>query len=160
MGSLFRFLKPASSFHPDNADATLRTLRLATVAKCPDFLEGGASALAHPCIYISENSTPLRLQYACRQLGIPLACIKIIPVNSTFGNMDLSALERQIQADIAANRTPLMVMADIGASLCGYVDNLTRMRHISKQYQIWLHCTGHGLAALACSQGAGAVSFY
>lgn len=158
LGSLFRFLDPASSFHSDNADAILRTVRLAIVSRCPGFLEGGIPALANPCFYISENTTPLRLQYACRQLGIPLEAIRLIPANSTFGTMDLSLLQKQIQMDLAANRTPLLVIADIGASQCGYVDNLLRMRDICQTHNIWLHATGHGLSALVCAQGPGAVS--
>ncbi|XP_037809455.1 pyridoxal-dependent decarboxylase domain-containing protein 1 [Lucilia sericata] len=160
LGTLFRFMDPASSFHNDNADAILRVVRLAIVARCPGYLEGGIPALAHPCLYISENTTPMRLQYACRQLGIPLDAIRLIPANSTFGTMDLSLLQRQIQIDLASQRTPLLVVADIGASLCGYVDNLLRMHDICKTHNLWLHATGHGLAALVCSQGPGVISSY
>lgn len=158
LGTLFRFMDPSSSFHNDNADAILRVVRLAIVARCPGYLEGGIPALAHPCLYISENTTPMRLQYACRQLGIPLDAIRLIPANTTFGTMDLSLLQRQIQIDLASQRTPLLVVADIGASLCGYVDNLLRMHDICKTHNLWLHATGHGLAALVCSQGPGVVS--
>ncbi|XP_037936459.1 pyridoxal-dependent decarboxylase domain-containing protein 1-like [Teleopsis dalmanni] len=158
LGTLFRFVDPASSFHTDNADAILRTVRLAIVAHCPGYLEGGIPALAQPCFYISENTTPLRLQFACRQLGLPLEAIRLIPANNTFGTMDLSLLQKQVQFDLASNRTPLLVVADIGASLCGYVDNLLRMRDICKTHNMWLHATGHGLASLVCSHGPGAVS--
>lgn len=160
LGALFRFLDPASSFHTDNADAILRAVRLAIVARCPGYLEGGIPALAHPCFYISENITPMRLQYACRQLGIPLDAIRLIPANSTFGTMDLSLLLKQVQVDLNANRTPLMVVADVGASLSGYVDNLQRMSDICRTHNIWLHATGHALAALACAQGPNTVSSF
>ncbi|XP_036234386.2 pyridoxal-dependent decarboxylase domain-containing protein 1 [Bactrocera oleae] len=158
LGALFRFLDPASSFHTDNADAILRAVRLAIVARCPGYLEGGIPALAHPCFYISENVTPIRLQYACRQLGIPLDAIRLIPTNSTFGTMDLSLLLKQVQVDLSANRTPLMVVADVGASISGYVDNLQRMSDICRTHNIWLHATGHALAALACAQGPNTIS--
>ncbi|XP_039959526.1 pyridoxal-dependent decarboxylase domain-containing protein 1 [Bactrocera tryoni] len=158
LGALFRFLDPASSFHTDNADAILRAVRLAIVARCPGYLEGGIPALAHPCFYISENITPIRLQYACRQLGIPLDAIRLIPTNSTFGTMDLSLLLKQVQVDLSANHTPLMVVADVGASISGYVDNLQRMSDICRTHNIWLHATGHALAALACAQGPNTIS--
>lgn len=74
-----------------------------------------------------------------------------------FGTMDLSVLQKQIQADVAANRTPLFVVADIGSSLCGNVDNLTRLQEICRTNNIWLHAAGHGLAALAVTQGPGNV---
>ncbi|KAH8335853.1 hypothetical protein KR074_005678 [Drosophila pseudoananassae] len=157
LGTLFHFNSPASSFHADNADAVLRTVRLAIVARCPGYLEGGIPALAQPTFYISENTTPVRLQYACRQLGIPLDAIKIIPENSQFGTMDIGLLQKQIQMDVAANRTPLLVVADIGASLCGYIDNLVRLRDVCKASNMWLHASGHGLAALVCAQYPGHV---
>ncbi|XP_016994970.2 pyridoxal-dependent decarboxylase domain-containing protein 1 [Drosophila takahashii] len=152
LGTLFHFAQPASSFHADNADAVLRTVRLAIVARCPGYLEGGIPALAQPTFYISENTTPVRLQYACRQLGIPLEAIKIIPEHSQYGTMDVALLQKQIQQDVANSRTPLLVVADIGASLCGYVDNLLRLRDVCKAHNMWLHASGHGLAALVCAQ--------
>ncbi|KAH8397379.1 hypothetical protein KR222_000792, partial [Zaprionus bogoriensis] len=155
LGALFHFGNAASSFHADNADAVLRTVRLAIVARCPGYLEGGIPALAQPCFYISENTTPVRLQYACRQLGIPLEAIKVIPEDSKYGTMDLVQLQKQVQLDLAASRTPLLVVADIGASLCGYVDNLQRLRDVCKAHNMWLHATGHGLAALVCAQSPG-----
>ncbi|XP_030381292.1 pyridoxal-dependent decarboxylase domain-containing protein 1 [Scaptodrosophila lebanonensis] len=158
LGTLFHFDNAASSFHADNADAVLRIVRLAIVARCPGYLEGGIPALAQPCFYISENTTPVRLQYACRQLSIPLDAIKVIPQNSKYGTMDLAQLQKQVQLDLSANRTPLLVVADIGASLCGHVDNLQRMRDICKTENMWLHATGHGLAALVCAQSPGNVN--
>lgn len=157
LGALFHFGNAASSFHADNADAVLRTVRLAIVARCPGYLEGGIPALAHPCFYISENTTPVRLQYACRQLGISLEAIKVIPEDIKYGTMDLVQLQKQVQLDLAASRTPLLVVADIGASLCGYVDNLQRLRDVCKAHNMWLHASGHGLAALVCAQSAGNV---
>ncbi|XP_017155868.1 pyridoxal-dependent decarboxylase domain-containing protein 1 isoform X1 [Drosophila miranda] len=157
LGTLFHFTNPASSFHADNADAILRTVRLAIVARCPGYLEGGIPALAQPCFYISENTTPVRLQYACRQLGIPVDAIKIIPEHSQYGTMDLTQLQKQIQLDLSASRTPLLVVADIGASLCGYVDSLQRLRDVCKPHNMWLHASGHGLAALVCAQSRGHV---
>ncbi|XP_023179541.2 pyridoxal-dependent decarboxylase domain-containing protein 1 [Drosophila hydei] len=157
LGTLFHFNNAASSFHADNADAVLRTVRLAIVARCPGYLEGGIPALAQPCFYISENTTPVRLQYACRQLGISLDAIKIIPEDSKYGTLDLTQLQKQVQLDLSASRTPLLVVADIGASLCGYVDNLQRLRDVCKAHNMWLHASGHGLAALVCAQSPGNV---
>lgn len=59
---------------------------LAIVTRCPGYLEGGVPALANPCLYISENSSLAGLQYACRQLGLPLHCIRLVPSNTAFGN--------------------------------------------------------------------------
>lgn len=58
---------------------------LAIVTRCPGYLEGGVPALANPCLYISENSSLTGLQYACRQLGLPIHCIRLVPSNTAFG---------------------------------------------------------------------------
>lgn len=61
--------------------------RLAIVTRCPGYLEGGVPALANPCLYICENSSQIALQYACRQLGLPVNCIRLVPPNQSFGKL-------------------------------------------------------------------------
>lgn len=67
--------------------------------------------------------------------------------------MDISALEKLIASDVAMNRTPLFVIGDVGASICGHVDNVQRLYEVCQANSIWLHCRGHSLAALAITQG-------
>lgn len=67
--------------------------------------------------------------------------------------MDISALQKLIINDIASNRTPLFVIGDVGASICGHVDNVQRLQEVCRTHSIWLHCRGHCLAALAITQG-------
>lgn len=57
--------------------------------KFPRFLEDGALAYTStlPMIY-SNVASPLGVvQHLCRQLGLPLACVRPVPVNSHFGNL-------------------------------------------------------------------------
>lgn len=89
LAQLFRFLDASASYHVDSTEAILRAVRLAIVTRCPGYLEGGVPALANPCLYISENSSPISLQFACRQLGLPLNCIRLVPSNTTFGKKNL-----------------------------------------------------------------------
>lgn len=145
------------------------------MTRCPGYLEGGVPALANPCLYICENSSQLALQYACRQLGLPVNCIRLVPSNTSFGNgrrlihlnydlmpyisgalgtMDITALQKMIGSDVGAVRTPLIVIGDVGASVCGHVDNIQRLQEVCRANSIWLHCRGHSLAALAVTQGA------
>lgn len=55
------------------------------MVRCPGYLEGGVPALANPCLYICENSSQIALQYACRQLGLPVSCIRLVPSSTSFG---------------------------------------------------------------------------
>lgn len=68
--------------------------------------------------------------------------------------MDITALQKMIASDVAAVRTPLIVIGDVGASICGHVDNIQRLQEVCRANSIWLHCRGHSLAALAVTQGA------
>lgn len=72
---------------------------------------------------------------------------------AAFGTMDISALQKLIASDIAMNRTPLFVIGDVGASICGHVDNVQRLQEVCRTNSVWLHCRGHSLAALAITQG-------
>lgn len=57
-----------------------------------------------------------------------------------------------IAMDIASNRTPLFVIADLGASICGHVDDVQRLKDVCRTNSMWLHCRGHTLASLAIVQ--------
>lgn len=56
--------------------------------KYPRYLEDGALALTSslPTIYSSVASPLVVVQHLCRQLGLPLACVRPVPVNTHFGN--------------------------------------------------------------------------
>lgn len=67
-------------------------------------------------------------------------------------------MQKLLTTDVAANRTPLFVVADAGSSICGYVDNLMRLQDVCKAHSLWLHCRGHSLASIAVMQGSTDVS--
>lgn len=69
--------------------------------------------------------------------------------------MDVSALERRLAEDTQLNNvTPLLVLAEAGSVLTGHCDNITRLRAICDKYNVWLHLSGHSLAALALNNSA------
>lgn len=84
---------------------------------------------------------------------IPFTKIYLFVSLASFGTMDISALQKLVASDIALNRTPLFVIGDVGASICGQVDNIQRLQEVCRTHSIWLHCRGHSLAALAITQG-------
>ncbi|KAJ8927276.1 hypothetical protein NQ314_020279 [Rhamnusium bicolor] len=122
--------------------------------KYPRYLEDGALAFnsSLPTIYSSVASPLGIVQHLCRQLGLPLACVRPVPVNTHFGSqytMDLSALQKMLADDVATGRTPLIVIADAGTPITGHVDNIPRIKELCKVHGAWLHIRGHSLAALA-----------
>lgn len=68
--------------------------------------------------------------------------------------MDIASLQAMITNDIASNRTPLFVIGDVGASICGQIDNVKQLQDTCSGNNVWLHLRGHSLAALAITQGS------
>lgn len=57
-------------------------------------LLGGALLNQLPCIYSSVASPLGVVQHLCRQLGLPLACIRPVPVNTVFGQYTFIFIEK------------------------------------------------------------------
>ncbi|KYN36581.1 Pyridoxal-dependent decarboxylase domain-containing protein 1 [Trachymyrmex septentrionalis] len=160
LSHIFRFVDCASSFHEDHLEGLVRVTRLALHRKYPRYMEEGFTALVSqpPLIYSSVAAPMGVVQHLCRQLSLPLHCIRPIPHNTMFGSrhtMDVSALERRLAEDTQSNNvTPLLVLAEAGSVLTGHCDNITRLRAICDKYNVWLHLRGHSLAALALNNSA------
>ncbi|MPC23619.1 Pyridoxal-dependent decarboxylase domain-containing protein 1 [Portunus trituberculatus] len=68
------------------------------------------------------------------QLGLGSSCVRVVPCNSVVGSplaMDVAALDRMMVEDSAAQKKPLLVIANAGSA-----------------HDAWLHVEGHALAAL------------
>ncbi|XP_001604406.2 putative pyridoxal-dependent decarboxylase domain-containing protein 2 isoform X2 [Nasonia vitripennis] len=160
LSHIFRFVDCASSFHEDPLEGLVRVTRLALHRKYPRYVDEGFTALASspPLIY-SSVAAPLGLvQHLCKQLSLPLHCIRPIPQNTMFGSrnsMDISALERRLAEDSQSNSvTPLLLLAEAGSVLTGHCDNLSRLREICDKHNVWLHLRGDSLAALTLNNSA------
>lgn len=62
--------------------------------------------------------------------------------------MDVAALQKMLADDSVTGRTPVIIIADVGTPVTGHVDNVTRIKELSKTHGCWLHLRGHNLAAL------------
>ncbi|PSN50728.1 Pyridoxal-dependent decarboxylase domain-containing protein 1 [Blattella germanica] len=154
LSHLFRFFDCAAFIHDDMLEGVVRITRMMLHYKYPKYLEDGFDALtSHPPVIYSSVASPLGVvQHICRQLGLPMYCVRPVPCNTLFGSqqkIDVAALERLIDEDKANNRVPLIVLADAGTTIAGHVDNVLRLQELCKQHDIWLHLRGHSLAALA-----------
>ncbi|XP_076249009.1 pyridoxal-dependent decarboxylase domain-containing protein 1 isoform X2 [Calliopsis andreniformis] len=160
LSHIFRFVDSAASFHEDHLEGLVRVTRLALHRKYPRYMEEGFTALAaSPPLIYSSVAAPLGVvQHLCRQLSLPLHCVRPIPHNTMFGSrysMAISALERRLAEDTQSNSvTPLLVLAEAGSVLTGHCDNIARLRAICDKYNVWLHLSGHSLAALALNNSA------
>lgn len=167
LSSIFRFVDGTATYHHDTTETVVRALRLAIMARTQLLAaaEGGGKLGKDLGIYVCEESAMLSLQFAVKQLGLPLDCIRMVPQNTTqassggqVGTMDVSVLQKMILSDLANKKQPVLVIASAGTPIMGSVDNITRVYDLCKTHGIWMHCRGHCLAALATSLGTGDVS--
>lgn len=96
--------------------------------KYPKYLENGFETLTSspPVIYSAMFSSLGIVQHLCRQLGLSLSCVRAVPCGSSFHSqqkMDLEALERILEEDKLANKTPLLILADAGNFIKVLIDS-------------------------------------
>ncbi|XP_059472469.1 pyridoxal-dependent decarboxylase domain-containing protein 1 [Neocloeon triangulifer] len=154
LSHMFRFLECNAFYNDDLLEGLVRITRMLLHYKYPEYLEQGYDALqTNPPVIYTSMASPLGLvQHLCRQVGLPLMCVRPVPCNTVFGShqkMDVAALERAIEDDKLVDKVPLLVLADAGTTIAGHVDNVTRMQEVCRKHDVWLHLRGHGLAALA-----------
>lgn len=157
LSNLFRFADCQASYHGDSSECLARAIRLALVAKFPNYFEAGVRALPEVSIYVSEHASHVGLQFACRQIGLPVTSIRLVPAISTEGGgglacIDVSALQKAIVLDVDAGRVPLFAVADVGSSILGESDNITRLQEFFRIQKIWFHLRGNALASLILMQ--------
>lgn len=151
---LFRFFDTSAFFHDESREGLIRVCRMILHTRYPKYMSEGSEALyaRPPVIYVSAAARPGLGQYICTQLGLPLGCLATVPCNTVFGSqykMDIAALEKLIQEDVAAARRPLLMVANAGSPAVGHVDNLPRLQELCKLHDIWLHIEGHSIAGLS-----------
>ncbi|KAH9513123.1 Pyridoxal-dependent decarboxylase domain-containing protein 1 [Bulinus truncatus] len=153
LSRLFRFKNSIPVYHDKRYEGLARIAQLALHTKYPKYATEGFEALYSrpPVIYISASAPPGLGQYLCSQLGLPMSCTCTVPCNTMFGassKMDVAMLDKLIQDDIAAAKTPVLLVAYAGTPVVGHVDNLQRLQEISRTNNIWLHVEGNNLATL------------
>ncbi|OWF47610.1 putative pyridoxal-dependent decarboxylase domain-containing protein 2 [Mizuhopecten yessoensis] len=153
LSRLFRFMDASAVFCEDERDGLVKICRLALYQKYPKYAAEGFEALYSrpPVIYVSAAASPNLSTYLCLQLGLPMSSISTVPCESganPSSKMDISMLEKLIQDDIAAAKTPALLVAYAGTPLTGQVDDVDHLQDICRKNSIWLHVEGNNLATL------------
>ncbi|RQM26112.1 hypothetical protein B5M09_002596 [Aphanomyces astaci] len=79
---------------------------------------------------------------AARMAGIVPTNCRLIPTDPATGSLSVAALEAQLQADVADGLVPFLLVATIGTTSLGAMDNVGAMAGLAKQYACHLHCDG------------------
>jgi aromatic-L-amino-acid/L-tryptophan decarboxylase len=101
-----------------------------------------ADGLVRPALIVYTSSEGHScIQKAIELLGIGHAQLRRVPVDTAW-QMDVAALDRQIEADIAAGLTPACVVATAGTVNTGAIDPLARIQAVCRQRSLWFHIDG------------------
>ncbi|XP_041978018.1 pyridoxal-dependent decarboxylase domain-containing protein 1 [Aricia agestis] len=146
MSHMFRLTEYSAFYHQEQLEGLVRVTRMLLHHRYPRYLEDGALAFSSrlPCIYSCVASPLGVVQHLCRQLGLPLACVRPVPVAGR--GMDIEALERLIEEDIQSERIPLLTLGEAGAAPLGCGAHAGRLAAACARRKVHLHLSGHALA--------------
>lgn len=153
ISSLF-FSNSIAVFLPTNTECLARALRLALAKKFESFLKDGLQGIKSIGLYINSSNPFLPdLKFAAHLIGLPQSSIKLVPSTDGFNSLNLIELEKQIDADKAAEIIPLFLIADLGSSFNGGIDGaVSELSDISEKHQMWLHLSGSLITSFALAQ--------
>ena len=100
----------------------------------------GLERLVEPRVYASTEVHHV-VHRACGVLGLGRRALRMIPVDASR-TPDLGALERFLDEDLAAGRTPVAVVVSAGDVNTGAVEPVDAMREIAHARGVWLHVDG------------------
>ncbi len=95
------------------------------------------AAVGEPRVYASAEAHS-SVEKACMTLGLGRAALVKIAVNDRY-EMDADALAAAIEADRAAGRRPIAIVATIGTTSSTSVDPVAAVADIARREGLWLH---------------------
>ena len=148
----------AGHFATGGSEANLTALICALTRADPHFANDGIRAFPGPAaIYASRESHIAWLKIA-HQAGIGRAALRLVDTDGQ-GRMDPQALGRDLAADRAEGRVPVLISATAGTTGGGMVDPLAACATIARSENVWYHVdAAWGGAALASDRLRGVLS--
>jgi aromatic-L-amino-acid decarboxylase len=114
-----------------------------------DLKEEGLSTSNPRLIAYVSKETHTWIDKAAELFGLGAKSVRWIETNANQ-QMDLEALEKQIQVDRAENHLPFLVVGTAGTVSTGVTDPLPEIAAICKKYDLWFHVDGaYGAPAAA-----------
>ena len=133
--------------------ANLNGLLAARAAKAGwDVREAGAHGGPQLTVY-GSTETHSWAKKACDMMGLGRQGFRSVVVDRDF-RIDLDACRAAIEADIAAGKRPIAIVANVGTVGTAAVDDLCGLRALADDFDLWLHVDGAfgSMAALSTSR--------
>ena len=100
----------------------------------------------------TSNQAHMSVEKAAGIAGIGRENLRLIDVDRDYA-MRPGALERVIQADLAAGHTPFFVCATVGTTSSTAIDPVRAIGEICRRYGLWLHVdAAHAGSAAVCPE--------
>lgn len=144
------------SFTSGGSQSNLTALLLARDAFCAKRLgravkkEGLPPNFEKLRLYTSEISH-FSMQKSAHILGLGYDAVVPVPVTAAQ-KMDTAALEALIARDVAAGNLPFCIVATVGTTDFGSIDDVHALYALSQKYGLWLHADAAYGSALVLSQ--------
>jgi len=100
----------------------------------------GIANNSKPVMYCSAETHSCVVK-AAEVMGIGTDGVRKIAVNDGY-EMDIDALVKEIEKDIAEGHRPFCVVGNAGSVNTGAVDDLTALRGVCDKYKLWFHIDG------------------
>lgn len=128
------------------SSANLMGLAMAREQKAPANHDG----VREHCTVYASSEVHMSIAKAWALLGMGHNGVRLIPVDHQF-RMSTEELEKAIEADKKAGKTPVAVVASAGTVATGSIDPLEEIAAVAKRHALWMHVDGAygALAAMA-----------
>ncbi len=106
-----------------------------------DVAADGVAALGEARVYVGAETGHHVIERAVSVLGLGRGALVCVPPGRRE-TVDVDALARAIDADVAAGRAPVAVIATAGDASAGRIDPVGAMQAIARERGVWLHVDG------------------
>ncbi len=140
------------TFTSGGNEANFSGLALALCQKFPGVVEEGVASIGAQPVFYTSTEAHHSLDKSAGLLGLGRKALRRIPVTESIA-MDNRLLEQAILADLDAGRRPFAVVATVGTTSSGAIDDLPAIAALCKKYNLWLHVDGaYGAAIIFSNQ--------
>ncbi|HVH88944.1 MAG TPA: pyridoxal-dependent decarboxylase [Terriglobales bacterium] len=136
------------TFTSGGNEANFSAVALALTWKFPNVMEEGVHSIRGvPVIYASSEAHH-SIDKSAGLLGIGRKAVRRIALNNRI-QIDVDQLDRSIREDLAAAKIPFCVVATVGTTNSGAIDDLEAVASVCRRHKLWMHVDGaYGAAAI------------
>jgi len=140
----------AAHFTSGGAEANHTAVITALTHRFSTYGSGGVRSLpGQPVFYVSDQAHHSFHKIA-HSTGIGRDAVRNVPVDRSL-RMDMGALERMVEEDVANGFLPFMVAGTVGTTPAGVIDPLEAIAAFCGEHALWFHADGAWGAAAALS---------